>query len=171
LKYVDFPKLSRNDQELLRSALKILGRGYAPYSLFTVAAAVRSETTGKIYTGCNVETATYAGICAEQAAVAEAVKAADYKLSTIGVVAKVRQYNVQKLSGPCGICRQVLYELSDASNNDIKYLMAGSTNGRVLVSSIRELLPESFGPSEIGVDVSQYTVSTRHRKKSSRRNP
>lgn len=168
MKYVEFRKLRAQDQKLLRAAFNVLGRGYAPYSMFTVAAAVRGSS-GRIYTGCNVETAAYTGICAEQAAVAEAVKAGDYSLSAIAVVAKVRQYAVQKLSGPCGACRQVLYELSGASGNDIDYFMAGSTTGDVLVSSVHQLLPDSFGPREIGVDVSKYIPSDRRVSGSGRR--
>lgn len=118
---------------LIRRAREARDRAYAPYSNFRVGAAVLSES-GHIYTGCNVENATYgATICAERAAVCAMVAAGDTRLVAVAVFSEA-----SPPATPCGICRQVLAEFAD----DAVVVVATSQMRRSL--SLARLLPEKF---------------------------
>lgn len=108
-------KLEFSKEELLKAQLN----SYSPFSKFKVAAAVKSEKTGKTYYGCNVENATYgATICAERTAVVKMV-------SEEGPEAKIDEVRIISTSedtiSPCGICRQFLFEFSDEKTEVISY--------------------------------------------------
>ena len=135
------------NEELITSALEVLDNSYAPYSQFHVAAAVLADT-GKVYTGVNVENASYpAGICAECNAVAKAVSCGERKIRSIAIVGKDSQGNSSGYVSPCGICRQVLREFSDPK--DLKVIMAKSVDDYKEMT-LEELLPVSFGPESLG---------------------
>jgi cytidine deaminase len=101
-------KLSPDDKaRLLAAARGMLDRAYAPYSNFHVGAALLTES-GAIYTGCNVENASYGlTICAERAAICAAVAAEGQGMRLRGLV--VLNGNNAPCS-PCGACRQVIFE-------------------------------------------------------------
>lgn len=112
-------------------------QAYAPYSHFPVGVAVLAAS-GQIYTGCNVENASYGGTtCAERNAIAAAVVAGERQFSALLV------YTPQeKLTPPCGICRQVIAEFFTpqspiASANHLDQLQQWS---------LGELLPSAFTP-------------------------
>ena len=133
--------------KLIRSAFDVLDNSYAPYSGFNVAAAVLTDN-GKIYTGVNVENASFpAGICAECNAVAKAVSCGERKIRSIAIVGKDSQGNSSGYVSPCGICRQVLREFSDPK--DLKVIMAKSVDDYKEMT-LEELLPVSFGPESLG---------------------
>ncbi len=91
--------------ELARAAKAASEQAYAPYSKFPVGVAVQAQS-GKIYTGCNVENASYGGtICAERNAIAAAVVAGERQF--VGLMVYTPQ---DQLTPPCGICRQVIAE-------------------------------------------------------------
>lgn len=137
------------DGNLIRSALDQLDNSYAPYSGFNVAAAVLAES-GKIYTGVNVENASYpAGICAECNAVSNMVSCGDKKIKAVAIVGRDTKAPEGKAPGyisPCGICRQVLREFSDP--NELRVIMAKSESDYKTMT-LEELLPESFGPDSL----------------------
>lgn len=113
-------------------------KAYAPYSKFKVGAAVYSG--GKIYTGCNVENASYGlTVCAERNAIFKAVSSGVKKISAIAVVLDAPDYGA-----PCGACRQVIYEFG----KDIDVIMA-TTKGKYKVVKIAEILPYAFGPENL----------------------
>ncbi len=90
---------------LFRAAIDVRERAHAPFSNFKVGAAIQDEN-GKIYTGCNVENATYGlTVCAERVAVVKAISEGAGKLLRIAVVA-----DTEALTPPCGACRQILWE-------------------------------------------------------------
>jgi cytidine deaminase len=121
--------------ELINGAKTVQEYSYAPYSKLHVGAAVKGED-GKIYTGTNVENASYGlTICAERAAIFNAVAHGIKKVKLIAITSD----NI-KFIPPCGACRQVIREFSD---DDTMIIMAGA-NGEVQVKSISELLPLSF---------------------------
>ena len=127
---------------LINAALSALGNAYAPYSKFKVAAAVLTAS-GRVFTGVNVENASYpAGICAERNAVSHAVAEGETKLAAIAIVGgadgKVKTY-----CAPCGICRQVMREFADPA--ELTVIVAISEDD-YKEYSLEELLPESFGP-------------------------
>ncbi len=90
---------------LVTAAMKVRERAHAPFSNFKVGAAIEDEH-GNIYTGCNVENATYGlTLCAERVAVFKAISEGAGKLLRIAVVA-----DTPRLTPPCGACRQILWE-------------------------------------------------------------
>lgn len=122
------------DEQLVKQAQAMLDKAYAPYSGFRVGAALLCED-GRVYTGCNIENASYGGsICAERAAVAAAVSDGNRNFSKLAVIS-----SGDKTCMPCGICRQVLFEFS----KDLTVLCADGA-GHISRFSIKELLPAAF---------------------------
>lgn len=130
------PDLSANDQNrLLEAAAAAQQRAYAPYSKFFVGAAVLTES-GNVYTGCNVENASY-GLtnCAERTAIFRAVadEGPGVKIRAIAVT------NAQNVAcSPCGACRQVIYEFGPGAT-----VVYQGTKGYVSMLA-RDLLPAGF---------------------------
>ena len=116
-------------------------KAYAPYSNFSVGAAIRTPS-GHILSGCNVENAAYpAGTCAEAGAIAAMVAAGETKISDIAIVG-VKSNPCY----PCGACRQRVFEFSDAATR--VHLRDGAT-GKAITHSIDALLPHAFGPRDL----------------------
>lgn len=123
-------------RELIRMAAEAKKMAYAPYSGFYVGAALLAED-GSIYTGCNIENASYgATVCAERTAVFKAVSEGHIKIKMICVVGN----ETGSLTYPCGICRQVIAEFADG---DTKIIIAQNEE-KYVVKSIAELLPLAF---------------------------
>jgi len=123
-----------DDLVLLTAAREAKSRAYAPYSRFPVGAAVLTKK-GAVYTGCNIENASLGlTVCAERAAVFNAVCAGERDLEALAVSADTPGH-----CRPCGACRQVLAEFSD----DIRVIM-GNMNMEYEVKTIKDLLPDSF---------------------------
>ncbi|MBS1792270.1 MAG: cytidine deaminase [Acidobacteria bacterium] len=122
------------DQELLEAARAVRERAYAPYSNFRVGAALRTKS-GKIYTGCNVESASYGlTVCAERVAIWKAVSEGEKAFEEIAVVA-----DTQELTPPCGVCRQIVWEFCQ----DIPVIL-GNLRGDHEIVRMSELLPRAF---------------------------
>ena len=120
---------------LIAKALEMKKAAYAPYSHFSVGAAVLAAS-GKIYGGANVENASYgATVCAERAAIFAAVNAGERKLTAIAVT-----------ETPCGVCRQVMREFADPMSFEI---IVAKSPADFRVFTLEELLPESFGPEAL----------------------
>lgn len=123
---------------LQSAAEQAAAQAYAPYSQFPVGVAVLAAS-GKIYTGCNVENASYGGtVCAERNAIAAAVVAGERKFSALLV------YTPQPaLTPPCGICRQVIAEFftPDAPVASCNHLQQQQQ------WTLGELLPAAFTPT------------------------
>ena len=132
-------------RELIRRALEQQPAAYAPYSGYQVAAAVLMDS-GKIYTGVNVENASYpAGICAERNAIFHAAACGERKIIAIAVVGG-KQGDNRKIATPCGICRQVMREFCDPK--EMRVLLA-RTPEDYKEMTLEELLPESVGPENL----------------------
>lgn len=123
---------------LQQAAKDAAAQAYAPYSKFPVGVAVLSAS-GKVYTGCNVENASYGGtVCAERNAIAAAVVAGERQFRTLVV------YTPQAmLTPPCGICRQVIAEFfsPDAPVASYNHLQQQQQ------WTLGELLPAAFTPT------------------------
>ena len=127
---------------LIEAAKRQLALAYAPYSGFHVAAALLCRD-GSIYTGCNVENASYpAGNCAERTAVFKAVSEGKRDFICI-VIMGGKNGRAEDYCPPCGICRQVLREF--VHPKEFQVILAKPT-GEYRVLFLEELLPESFGP-------------------------
>jgi cytidine deaminase len=124
--------------KLIEAARAAQLRAYAPYSNFQVGAALESED-GTIYTGCNVENASYGlTICAERAAICAAVAAGVRTFRRAVVVS-----DVDPPAAPCGACRQVLAEFSKDLRID------GVGPGGTVTWTIAQLLPAAFGKEQL----------------------
>jgi cytidine deaminase len=118
---------------LVAAARDVREHAYAPYSRFSVGAAIMGQS-GRVYLGCNVEVSTYgATICAERAAICSMVASGETHLVAVAVFT-----DCSPAATPCGICRQVLAEFAD----DAPVVIAGP-NGHV-VMSLAALLPNRF---------------------------
>ena len=134
-----------NRFELIKSAIDSLNFSYAPYSHFNVAAAVLASS-GKIYTGVNVENASYpAGICAERNAIFHAVACGEKEITAIAIVGGLNG-QITDYCPPCGVCRQVMREFCDPEHMTV--IIAKSAD-EYKEMTLAELLPESFGPDSI----------------------
>ena len=121
------------DKVLLEAALAARERAYAPYSKFLVGAAVRAES-GKIYTGCNIENASYGlTVCAERNALFSAVGAGERKFTALCVVG-----DTEEPISPCGACRQVMAEFK------VPCIILANLQGDVKEYTLEELLPYGF---------------------------
>lgn len=125
--------------ELMKAALKARENAYAPYSRFAVGAAVLCDD-GSIYTGCNVENASYpCGICAERTAVSKAVSEGRRAFAAVAVAGS----SPEKCT-PCGVCRQFLYEFSPDMT-----VLCGDKDGEYGEIRLSELLPRGFGAASM----------------------
>lgn len=124
--------------QLLERAVAARQWAYAPYSHYEVGAALLAES-GKIYDGVNVESAAYpTSICAERAAIFNAVTAGERDFKALAVVTK-------NAGAPCGACRQVMAEFS----LDMLVLI-GDVEGRLVQeATVRDLLPGAFTPQDL----------------------
>ena len=133
------PKRGKADallDELARAATEVRERAYAPYSRYRVGAAIATKS-GRIFTGCNVENATFgATICAERGAVMQMIAAGERDPVACAVV-------TGDGGSPCGICRQVLAEF--ARDMPIALIAAKDADEQTgLVVRLAELLPLAF---------------------------
>jgi len=156
MKKISFSKLGSSSQELLEAARVAMESAYNPYSKFFVGAALRTST-GEIVTGSNFENAAYSvTICAERSAIVRASAMGHKTFSRIAIIGRGAQAPSQTIVSPCGVCRQMLMESSQLSNKNIEVLMASSDMRRVIIATIRELLPLGFGPHNLGIDLRRY---------------
>lgn len=126
--------------QLFEQAAAARTKAYAPYSRFSVGAAILS-IDGKIYAGCNVENVSYpCGACAEQGAISAMIAGGSRKISKILILA-----DTQAPIMPCGACLQRIKEFS-APETEI--LLAGPEGIRQILS-INELLPHAFAAGEV----------------------
>ena len=120
--------------ELIAAARRVRKNAHAPYSKFRVGAALRAKSK-KIYRGCNVENATYGlTVCAERVAVWKAISEGERGFGAIAIVA-----DTEKLTPPCGACRQILWEFC----GDIEVILA-NLRGKVETYRLSELFPKPF---------------------------
>ena len=120
--------------EVDEAAQKARLQSVAPFSKFMVGAAVRGSS-GKIYTGCNIESASYGlTVCAERVAIWKGLSEGERDFSELAIVA-----DTESLTPPCGTCRQIIWEF--CKNATIKLL---NLRGQSEMVSIRELLPRAF---------------------------
>ncbi len=125
-------------ERLQKEALKAREKAYAPYSNFLVGAALETES-GCIYTGCNIENASFgATVCAERVAIFKAVADGQTRFNKIAIAAS------GELTPPCGICLQVMREFN------IKTIILINQKKQWRSYTLKELLPVSFGPHNLG---------------------
>lgn len=126
-------------KRLIEEARKASERAYCPYSHFLVGAAIKTDKG--IFSGCNVENASYGlTICAERNAISSAIAAGAREIKSLVIYTPT-----EKATAPCGACRQVIREFAPL---DITVLCV--SKGEKVEMSLDELLPFSFGPENLG---------------------
>ena len=132
-------------EALMNLAAKARENAYTPYSHFRVGAALLASS-GKIYTGCNIENAAYTpSNCAERTAFFKAVSEGERKFSAICIVGGMNGIAVD-YTAPCGVCRQVMMEFCQPETFQI-ILAVDEENYKVC--SLWELFPFGFGPDNL----------------------
>ncbi len=122
---------------LIAAARQARENAHAPYSNFRVGAALRASS-GRVYTGCNVENATYGlTICAERVAIFKAISEGERGFDAIAVVT-----HTEVLTPPCGACRQIIWEFC----GDVEIIL-GNLKGEVEVYRASALFPRPFDSS------------------------
>ena len=121
-------------QSLIEDATRARLQSVAPFSKFLVGAAVRAEN-GKVYVGCNVESASYGlTVCAERVAIWKALSEGERQFTELAVVA-----DTESLTTPCGTCRQIIWEFCKHAT-----IVLANLRGQKETVSIKELLPRGF---------------------------
>jgi cytidine deaminase len=126
--------------DLVLAAIAARDHAHAPFSKFKVGAALEDES-GRVYTGCNVENATYGlTICAERLAVFKAISDGARKFKRIAVAA-----DTEVLTPPCGACRQILWEFCGNAE-----LILVNLHGKTETLRLQDLFPRPFDASFLG---------------------
>lgn len=132
------------DERLFELACEAMERAYAPYSKFKVGACILTDD-GRTFQGCNFENSSYgATICAERCAAGNAIVNGATAFKAIAIVGS------DAVAWPCGICRQVL---SEFGGPDMRIIVGKYKKGFV-DRTLAQLLPESFGPKDLGIEAS-----------------
>lgn len=126
---------------LVRAATEVRARAHAPYSSYLVGAALLTRA-GNVFTGCNVENASYGlCLCAERSAIAQMVAAGDRDPVAIAVITKG-----PKAGSPCGMCRQVLAEFAE----DLPILLGVDGDPKAeRRTTLATLLPDAFRAGDL----------------------
>lgn len=126
--------MSDSHNQLIETAAAARLQSLAPFSNFLVGAALQTKA-GKVYTGCNVESASYGlTVCAERVAIWKALSEGERDFTDLVVVA-----DTESLTPPCGTCRQIIWEFAKHA----KITLANLRGQREEVS-IKDLLPRAF---------------------------
>lgn len=126
--------MKHTEEELIKAATDARENAFAPYSNFKVGAAVETEN-GDIYTGCNVESASYGlTVCGERVAIWKGISRGVTKFGRIAVVV-----DTEELTPPCGVCRQIIWEFC----GDVPVILS-NLEGKTETIQMSELLPRAF---------------------------
>ena len=128
-----------NKDELLAVARTVRENAVATFSKFRVGAALRAKS-GKVYTGCNVENASYGlTICAERVAIFKALSEGERGFDAIAVVT-----DADRLTPPCGACRQIIWEFCGDAE-----VILGNLKGATEIHRMAALFPKPFDISNL----------------------
>ena len=126
--------MSESENQLIAEATAARVRSVAPFSNFLVGAALQTDE-GKVFTGCNVESASYGlTVCAERVAIWKALSECERDFTDLVIVVDTEQ-----LTPPCGTCRQIIWEYCKQAK-----ITLANLRGQSEVVDIRELLPKAF---------------------------
>ncbi len=125
---------TEDNQRLIEAARAARDCSLSPFSNFCVGAAVETEE-GKIYTGCNIESASFGlTVCAERVAIWKALSEGERHFKRLAVVV-----DTDPLTPPCGTCRQIIWEFC----RDVTVILA-NPRGKIEVVEMHDLLPRAF---------------------------
>ena len=130
---------------LIRAAFVAREYAYAPYSHFKVGAALLTRR-GRVFTGCNIESATYTPTCcAERTALVKAVSEGERQFAATAIVGSMEGHRNTLITSPCGVCRQMLFEFGGPQ---LIVIMAKSETDYEEMT-LDQLLPLGFGPDNL----------------------
>lgn len=130
-------------KDLIAKAIEARELAYCPYSNFKVGAAVLFED-GEIYTGCNIENASYGGTnCAERTAIFNAVSKGNRKLKAIALIGDTTSFTY-----PCGMCRQVISEFVESKDTKIIII---KNKDEYILKTFEEIMPGAFTKEDLGI--------------------
>ena len=133
-------------KELCNIAIDATNKSYSPYSGCKVGAALLTKE-GKIYTGCNIENASYTpSVCAERTAISKAVSEGTRKILAVAVAGSPQGEILTQYAYPCGVCRQVMREFSEP---DKLIVIVAKSQTEYRIHTLAQLFPESFGPENL----------------------
>lgn len=139
-----------NAEELIEAAEDVRPNTFSTFTDSSVGAAILTDS-GKIFSAPYFESVIQGlGTCAERNAVGSAVAEGEYKFKAVAVVGEQDEPIT-----PCGACRQILGEFMEVAQHDITVIMRGQ-NGQTEIESLKDMLPENFGPADAGADLEQY---------------
>ncbi len=134
-----------DDRQLVELACAAREQAYAPYSGFSVGAALL-DADGRIWQGCNIENAAFGPtVCAERVALFKAVSEGVRSFEALAVAGGPAGESIAAFTAPCGVCRQVLREFC----SDGFRIILAAPDGETRTFTLGELLPQSFGPSSL----------------------
>ena len=126
--------------KLLKEAKEARKMAYAPYSGFSVGAALVTKE-GKVYRGCNIESSVFSpSLCAERVALSKAISEGEKEFSAIAIVGAPSGEEPKDPCYPCGVCRQVLSEHVNIS----AFRVVTEEDGKAVTCSLSDLLPKAF---------------------------
>lgn len=132
-------------RKLIREAIDCLKHSYSPYSGFQVGAALLTKDM-KIYTGCNIENASYTPTsCAERTAFFKAVSEGKKEFQAIAIVGG-KNGILKDYCPPCGVCRQVMMEFC---NPESFYIILARSEADYWIYTLEDLVPVAFGPGNL----------------------
>ncbi|MBI2147993.1 cytidine deaminase [Candidatus Woesearchaeota archaeon] len=156
MKLISFDRLNEGERALVEAAERVRENAYNPYSHFYVGAALLGQD-GRIITGANVENASYGlTICAERSALAAANATGVRMLESIALSTRAEESDTEEPTMPCGACLQFLVEFGQISGRDIQIVSATTRRDQIRVATVSEILTLSFGPKDLGVDITRY---------------
>lgn len=126
--------------KLLKEAKEARKMAYAPYSGFSVGAALITKE-GKVYRGCNIESSVFSpSLCAERVALSKAISEGEKEFAAIAIVGAPSGEDPKDPCYPCGVCRQVLSEHVNIS----AFRVVTEEDGKAVTCSLSDLLPKAF---------------------------
>lgn len=132
-------------EKMIDTAIKQLKFSYTPYSGFKVGAALLTKA-GEIYTGCNIENASYTPTnCAERTAFFKAVSEGERAFQAICIVGG-KDGTLTEYATPCGVCRQVMMEFC---NPETFQIILATSKEQYDIFTLKEMLPLGFGPDNL----------------------
>lgn len=155
----NYQQLEEIHAVLLDAAEKTMDNSYAPSSYLNIGAAVRGAS-GKIYTGANIENASYGlTMCAERVAIFKGISEGERRFNSLALIArgisreKPRINPINDLITPCGACRQIMEEYLEPNS---ELIFSTTSKGKILITKPNKLLSLPFGPTTMGYDRDQY---------------
>lgn len=156
--HTTFSALESAQQTLLLRAEEVMKNAYSPYSRFCAGAALLASD-GSIHVGTNVENSVFdLTVHAEAAALSAANTSGVRHILMLATIGKPIDGIANDPVTPCGICRQNLYEFAELYAQDLIVICSNTKKDRVIVTSLAELLPQAFGPRQVGVNLDRYRI-------------